>query len=83
MRRNSSPLALDVQPSSGLNLVAPQHGASWEAVAPASGPTWGLETLGIPDLWGERLSGKVIVVGHIDDCIDVTHPEIWPAVPAA
>ena len=79
----ASPLVLDVKPSGSFDLVAPQHGGAMQPVTPAAGPTWGLEALGIPALWAQRLTGNGILVGHLDDGIDAAHPALRDAVRAA
>lgn len=42
------------------------------------GPTWGIRTLGVEELWNgtgvfPRLSGAGVLVGHLDTGIDATH----------
>lgn len=35
--------------------------------------TWGIQDLGIPDLWSQGLSGAGVLVGHLDTGIDGRH----------
>jgi subtilisin len=42
--------------------------------------TWGLETMGIPELWNEGLSGRGVRVAHLDTGVDTTHPALRNAV---
>jgi subtilisin family serine protease len=44
--------------------------------------TWGLDTLGVPALWDEGLTGAGIVVGHLDTGVDGTHPALREAIAA-
>jgi subtilisin len=38
--------------------------------------TWGLRQLRIPQLWAEGLTGKGVVVGHLDTGVDGKHPAL-------
>jgi subtilisin len=42
--------------------------------------TWGIERLGIPELWKEGLTGKGIRVGHLDTGADGKHPALRDAI---
>ncbi len=42
--------------------------------------TWGLERLGIPELWTEGLTGAGILVGHLDTGVDGDHPALKDAI---
>jgi subtilisin family serine protease len=42
--------------------------------------TWGLERLGIPELWDRGLTGKGILVGHLDTGVDARHPALKRAL---
>ena len=42
--------------------------------------TWGLERLRIPELWAEGLSGKGVLVGHLDTGVDGRHPALRTAI---
>lgn len=44
--------------------------------------TWGLDALNIPALWAQGLTGKGIVVGHLDTGLDARHPALRRAVHA-
>lgn len=47
------------------------------AAAKLSGKyTWGLTRLGIPKLWKEGLTGKGVLVGHLDTGVDGKHPAL-------
>ena len=37
---------------------------------------WGLKRLGIPELWKQGLTGKGILVGHLDTGVDGDHPAL-------
>lgn len=38
--------------------------------------TWGLEKLEIPKLWAQGLTGKGVLVGHLDTGVDTRHPAL-------
>jgi subtilisin family serine protease len=38
--------------------------------------TWGIELMEIPKLWKEGLSGKGVLVGHLDTGVDNRHPAL-------
>ena len=45
-----------------------------------SATTWGLERLGAPQLWERGLTGKGVLVGHLDTGVDAVHPALVGAV---
>jgi len=44
--------------------------------------TWGIESLGVPQLWREGLTGKGVRVAHLDTGADGSHPALKQAVVA-
>jgi len=42
--------------------------------------SWGLDRLRVPKLWGQGLSGKGILVGHLDTGVDGAHPALKGAI---
>jgi subtilisin len=42
--------------------------------------TWGLDALKIPQLWAAGITGKDVVVGHLDTGIDGAHPAFKGAI---
>lgn len=42
--------------------------------------TWGIEKLGVKDLWAQGLSGKNVIVGHLDTGVDGDHPALKNAL---
>jgi subtilisin len=60
-----------------LSLVQPVQTAT---VGFRAGLTWGLRALNIPALWAEGLTGKGVLVGHLDTGVDVRHPVLIAAV---
>ena len=63
----------EVHPPAQLELVAPAASAP---ATPAPGLDWGLEAIGIPDLWSQGLTGKGVGVAHLDTGVDATHPAL-------
>jgi subtilisin len=53
------------------------HRASARAAATR---TWGLDFLGVPELWAEGLTGAGIVVAHLDTGVDADHDTLAGAV---
>ncbi|MBA3430352.1 MAG: S8 family serine peptidase [Actinobacteria bacterium] len=43
---------------------------------------WGIDALGIPELWDQGLTGKDIVVAHLDTGVDGRHPQLQAAIGA-
>jgi subtilisin family serine protease len=42
--------------------------------------TWGLDHLGVPELWDQGLMGAGILVGHLDTGVDARHPALKKAI---
>ncbi len=42
--------------------------------------SWGLEKIGAPALWAKGLSGKGVLVAHLDTGVDGTHPALQDAI---
>jgi subtilisin family serine protease len=62
-----------------ISLIRPTRSALSDPVA---GPTWGIQRLRIPELWEAGLTGKDVVVGHLDTGIDGAHPVFEGAIRA-
>jgi subtilisin len=60
-----------------LRLIRPR---SIAAATLSTTHTWGIKSLGIKDLWGQGLSGKGVVVGHLDTGVDGNHPSLKNAI---
>ncbi|HZU25444.1 MAG TPA: S8 family serine peptidase [Bryobacteraceae bacterium] len=43
---------------------------------PPKGLTWGLQTLGVQQLWKQGLNGEGVMVGHLDTGVDASHPAL-------
>ena len=43
---------------------------------------WGIDALGVPELWDEGLSGDGVVVAHLDTGVDGKHPALKKAITA-
>ncbi|CBS89844.1 S8 family peptidase [Azospirillum lipoferum] len=49
---------------------------------PTSKPTWGIERLGVPELWSRGITGKGVIVGHLDTGVDGSHSALKDAIEA-
>lgn len=67
-----------VVPAPELSLVRPVAVA--DVAAPKVTPTWGLKRLRVPELWSAGITGKGVLVGHLDTGIDATHPALQSAI---
>jgi subtilisin family serine protease len=61
-----------------FSLIRPKHGvlAKLQAVQ----ISWGIERLNVEPLWSAGLTGKGVVVGHLDTGVDAKHPALKGAV---
>jgi subtilisin family serine protease len=62
-----------------ISLIRPTSSA---LAAPKAGPTWGIKRLGVPALWKEGLTGKGVLIAHLDTGVDADHPVLKGAVAA-
>jgi len=62
-----------------LSPIRPQRRA---AARPRRGTTWGIQALRAPALWKQGLSGKGVLVGHLDTGVDGRHPTLRAAIAA-
>ncbi|MFM8222560.1 MAG: S8 family peptidase, partial [Planctomycetaceae bacterium] len=44
------------------------------AASAGQGPTWGIQKLGIPELWSRGFRGAGVRIGHLDTGVDGSHP---------
>jgi subtilisin len=56
-----------------IGLIRPTQA---RAVALRATRTWGLVSLGVPSLWAQGLTGKGVLVGHLDTGVDGGHPSL-------
>ncbi len=75
---------LTADPQVGTVLGAPQlsliRPTKVAAGSDERSVTWGIEALGVPELWSQGLSGEGVVVGHLDTGADGTHPGLVEAI---
>jgi len=45
-----------------------------------TGPTWGIKSLKADRLWAQGLTGKGVLVGHLDTGVDASHPALKGAI---
>jgi len=75
LRRDNRVVAVAGTPA--LSLIRPNA----RSTAKASGKaTWGLNFLGIPDMWKKGVRGKGVVVAHLDTGVDGKHPALKKAI---
>ncbi len=65
---------------SGAPQLSPIRPNRVRAARLESATTWGLERLGAPRLWDRGLTGKGVLVGHLDTGVDDGHPALADAV---
>jgi subtilisin len=68
---DSRVLAVTAAPE--LSLIRPELRRVTQA---RGGISWGLRRLGIPTLWDQGLTGRGILVGHLDTGVDANHPAL-------
>jgi subtilisin family serine protease len=64
----------------GAPALSPIRPWAVRAAKLSSTHTWGLERLGAPVLWERGLTGKGVLVGHLDTGVDGRHPALAGAV---
>ena len=60
-----------------LSLIRPEVRRAARA---GSGISWGLGRLGIPGLWDRGLTGRDVLLGHLDTGVDSSHPALKGAI---
>lgn len=60
-----------------IGLIKPRR---TESAALDTGITWGIEALGAKELWDQGLTGKGVLVGHLDTGADGQHPALKNAI---
>ena len=60
-----------------LSLIRP---VDEQPARTGAGPTWGIRRLGADRLWRAGITGKGVVVGHLDTGVDGTHPALRGAI---
>jgi subtilisin family serine protease len=64
----------------GAPPLSPIRPRAVRAASLRSAHTWGLERLEAPELWARGLSGRGVLVGHLDTGVDSRHPALAGAV---
>ena len=75
----ASPDVVRVTIAPQLSLIRP---IASTAGTPRAGTSWGIEALGIPELWAAGLTGRGVRVAHLDTGVDAGHPALADAVAA-
>jgi subtilisin family serine protease len=73
----ADPEVVDVVGAPALSPIRPN---AVRAAKLQTAATWGLERLGAPALWQRGLTGKGVLVGHLDTGVDADHPALAGAV---
>ncbi len=85
MRKHKA--AGSVTEANGLRMIRPvpytSLASSTMASAPDKGPSWGIRALKADALWAEGLTGKGVLVGHLDTGVDGIHPMLEGAIEKA
>ncbi|MRI57209.1 hypothetical protein D8770_25175 [Methylobacterium sp. DB1607] len=69
LSRDARVSSFDVAPAIGL--IRPVR---TDLRTPRARVSWGLRRLGVPKLWERGLTGRGVLVGHLDTGVDATHP---------
>jgi subtilisin family serine protease len=73
-----------VTESNSLRMIRPvPYVAQSSQDVPDKGPTWGIKALKVDALWAQGLSGKGVLVGHLDTGVDGAHPMLEGAIEKA
>ena len=76
-----------VTEANSLRMIRPVPYEAAAAAAmpskPDKGPTWGLRAIRADALWAEGLSGKGVLVAHLDTGVDGAHPALDGAIEKA
>jgi len=75
--RSEKKLVSAVAGAPHLSLIRPTRA---QAAKVTRTVTWGIEALGVPALWKEGLTGKGVLVGHLDTGVDGKHPALKGAI---
>lgn len=68
-----------ISPVSDAELIKPQLSTALAAEQP-QGMSWGIERLGILQLWENGIDGTNVTIGHVDTGVDATHPALADAI---
>jgi subtilisin len=71
------PRVVSVGGAPSLSPIRPRH---VEPARLAGARTWGIERLGVPALWDRGLTGRGVLVAHLDTGVDARHPALKQAV---
>jgi subtilisin len=80
-KREGRELVASVHAAPVLRLIRPVRVAA-TAVPPQQQLTWGLQALQVDQLWAQGITGKGVVVAHLDTGVDGTHPVLQGAIQA-
>ncbi len=75
----AEPAVRTIKAANQFSLIRPVTAA---AATPRSAFTWGLESMHIPELWDQGLTGAGVKVAHLDTGVDGSHPALRTAIGA-
>ncbi len=73
----ADPQVRKVEKAPELSLIRP---VAVEAAKLGVGPTWGIKRLKADRLWAAGITGKGVLVGHLDTGVDAAHPALNGAI---
>ncbi len=77
--RAEKDVVADITGAPPLSLIRPLRTATAQLTQKT---TWGIEALGVPELWDAGYTGKGVLVGHLDTGVDGDHPVFKDAIAA-
>lgn len=75
--RAEKEIVADITGAPPISLIRPTRASTTNLKQKV---TWGIDALGIPQVWKEGYTGKDVLVGHLDTGLDGNHPVLKQAI---
>ncbi len=76
--RHETDLVAEITGAPSISLIRPTK--SGTAPILTQDVTWGIQALGIPDIWDAGYTGQGVLIGHLDTGADGSHPTLQRAI---